>query len=420
MGSGTIAGAFGGVLAWVQGGEPLPAVDTDAEVTILIIYASLTLGLSFLCSLLEASLFSVSIATLKERSASGRGVRWLLDLKSHRLDDAISAILTLNTISNTLGATLAGAQMRKIANDMWVGVFSGVLTFLILTFSEIIPKTVGATYARGLAGFVGYALRILTVAMTPVLFFTRALTRLLTRGKTSGISRGELEAIIDMAVTTGELHGHESLLYRNILRFDKVQIGDVMTPRTVCYTLPQTTTVEEFLAEPDAAVYSRIPIYGEDRDDVTGYIYQRDILRAAALGADRLAPISDYLREIGYLPEVASLRKALDELAQGRESIVMVADEHGGTCGLVTLEDVLETILGVEIVDEVDEIADLRQRAKQIRERRLARLRERRQLRSGAEHGDHAEHGEHAEHSEQTEAGNPAEDGAADADSPKS
>ncbi len=392
---GILAGGFlaaGGIPGFVPLAElplaefPLAMVDPlDAEWTLLIVYATVTLGLSFLCSLLEAALLSVPLATLTDRRDTGRGVRWLYELKTHRIDDAISAILTLNTISNTLGATLAGAQMRKIADDFWVGVFSGVLTFMILTFSEIIPKTLGATYSRSLVGFVGYCLKGMTAVMAPVLFFTRALTGLLTRGEKHGISRGELEALIDMAATTGELRRHEKDLYRNILNFDKVQIGDVMTPRTVCYMLPAETTVEEFLADPEGGAYTRIPLYVGNRDHVTGYLFQRDVLRAVAVDGNRTATLGEFAREVRYLPEIGTLRKALDAFVGAREPIAMVADEHGGTCGLLTMEDIVETILGIEIVDEVDQVEDLRERAKQLRERRLGRMRDQRQLRPEGE-----------------------------------
>ncbi len=374
-----------------QGG--ILAEDVDpGQISLLVLYVSATLGISFLCSLLEATLLSVSLASLSERKESGRGVRWLYELKSSRIDDAISAILTLNTISNTLGATLAGAQAHKITDDFWVGVFSGVLTFLILTLSEIIPKTLGATYARSLAGFVGYSLKTMTVTMAPVLFFTRALTGLLTRGEASGISRGELEAIIDMAATTGELRRHEKALYLNILRLDEIQLGDVMTPRTVTYMLPAETTIEEFLSDPQGKSHTRIPLYEDNRDNVIGYIFQRDVLRAVTEGCTRNAPLSEYSREVKYLPEIGSLRKALNELVNGKDSLVMVADEHGGTCGLVTVEDIFETILGIEIVDEVDQVADLRDRAKWVRDRRLARIEDGLQLRLplSPEEGDDA------------------------------
>ena len=184
-----------------------------------------------------------------------------------------------------------------------------------------------------------------------------------------------------MAATTGELHGHEKALYQNILRLDEIHIGDVMTPRTVLYSLPADTTIAEFLADPEGHVYSRVPLYEGDRDHVVGYLFQRDALRAISEGHSREAPLSEFSRDVRYLPEVASLRKALDELAHGRESLAMVADEHGGTCGLVTVEDIFETILGIEIVDEVDQVADLRARAKSYRDRRLSRLQSRRQLR---------------------------------------
>ncbi|MFQ5654850.1 MAG: hemolysin family protein [Planctomycetota bacterium] len=352
--------------------------------TLLVIYVALTLGVSFLCSLLEAALLSVPVSSLTERKESGgRGIAALLDFKQRRIDDALSAILTLNTVSNTLGATLAGAQVRKLTDDFWVGVFSGGLTFLILTLSEIIPKTLGTVYARSLAGFVGWTLHILTRIMAPALVLTRALTRMLTRGRQRRISRGELEAIIAMAGREGALSRDESALYANVLRFDEIRVEDVLTPRTVAVMFPAGATIGELLEDPRVEAFSRIPLYEGSPDQVVGYLLMREVLHAVTKGTDVATPLSRFLRETWFIPEVVSLRAALRQFLEHREPLAMVADEHGGLSGLVTLEDVMETILGVEIVDESDRVADLRQAAMKMRQQRLERMEEQHLLRPG-------------------------------------
>lgn len=357
--------------------------------TLLVITVSLTLSVSFLCSLLEAALLSVPVASLAERRGKSRGILWLHQLKSDRLEDALSAILTLNTISNTLGATIAGAQVHSLLDDVWIGIFSGCLTLAILTCSEIIPKTLGAVHCKALAEFVGWSLKILTILMAPFLLLTRVLTRLVGRGTSDTISRGEVAAVIEMAGTQGTLASHESALYGNILRFDKILVGDVMTPRTVTYSLPADSPYSRLLHEEGkGSVPSRIPIYRGSRDDVVGYVLLREVQRAAIEGADLETPLETLSRDVRFIPELATLRKALGDLTAGKDPIAIVADEHGGVCGLVTMEDLVETILGVEIVDENDEVADLRNVAKEIRDRRLDRLREKRQFHPEEGEGD--------------------------------
>jgi len=351
--------------------------------TLLLAFAAFTILVSFLCSLLEAALLSTPSAALRadSREKSRLGIRLLLDLKARRIDDALSAILIVNTVANTLGAVMVGAQARSWATvalpesvDLVAGVVAAVLTLMILTCSEIVPKTLGAVYARQLAPFVGVSIHGFTVVMTPVLFATRALTGLLTRGERTGMTRGELTALIHMATEQGVLKGHESQLYRNLLRFDEVRVADVMTPRTVATMLPVDLTIEEFLATPGTSTCSRIPVYGDDRDDVKGYVLYKEILRAAVDGCDRTLKLEEYLREGWFLPELVTVGAALREFQNRREPVAVVTDEHGGVSGLVTLEDLVETVLGVEILDESDVVPDLRKVAEQIRDERLAEL----------------------------------------------
>ena len=358
--------------------------ETGTALALLVLFVVFALGVSFLCSLLEATLLSAGMASLSEQRAAGnRGAGWLLDLKRTRIDDAISAILILNTLANTLGATMAGAQAARVFGSAWIGLFSGVLTLLILVISEIIPKTLGAVYARSLSGIVGWALLFLTRLMTPALVLSRVLTRLLTRGKKTGFSRGELAAVIDTAAKEGALTRDESSLLSNLLRSREIQIEDVMTPRTVTFMMPVDKTVEDLLSEPEAEAFSRIPLYRDDPDNVVGYVLQRDVMKAVVTGCERSRRLDAFMREIWFIPEVISVGQALQQFLKRREPLAMATDEHGAIAGLVTLEDLTETLLGTEIVDELDRIVDLRQEAMELRDRRLERLRQKRELVSG-------------------------------------
>ncbi|HKQ60470.1 MAG TPA: hemolysin family protein [Candidatus Polarisedimenticolaceae bacterium] len=343
---------------------------------LLGIYIALSLIGSFFCSLLEAALLSARNATLAEQRKKGsHGAGLLLDIKQHRLDDALSAVLILNTVANTLGASLAGARAAQVFGDAWVGVFSGAITFVILVAAEITPKTLGSAYSRPLAPLVGWSLHLLTRAMRPVLVLSRVLTRILRRGHRSQLSRGELEAVLTTARSEGTISAEESRIFANLLRFNEVKVEDVMTPRTVAIMLPLGATAADLLADPDADTVSRVPLYREHRDDVAGYVLQRDVLRGLVGGAEHGTPLEQFLRPISYIPELATVGAALRQMLERREPIAMVTDEHGGLAGLVTLEDLTETILGVEIVDEKDRVADMRQVAIQLRDKRLERMR---------------------------------------------
>lgn len=343
---------------------------------LLLVYVSFALGISFLCSLFEATLLSARLTTLSEQaSAGGRGASHLFELKRHRVGDAISAILILNTSANTLGATLAGAQAAQYFGSAWVGIFSGVLTLLILVISEIVPKTLGAVYSRSLSGAVGWSLLVLTRAMAPALVLSRVLTRLLTRQRKTPYSRGELAAVIDTAARDGALSQDESALFSNLLRFNEIQVEDVMTPRTVVFMMPVEATIADLLAEPDSDPFSRIPLYRNEPDNVVGYVLLRDVMKALTGGCDRDRPLESFMRPIWFVPEMISLGAALQQFLKKSEPLAMVTDEHGGLAGLVTLEDLTETMLGTEIVDEFDRVVDLRKVALNLRDRRLAHIR---------------------------------------------
>lgn len=348
---------------------------------LLILFVGIALGVSFVCSLLEATLLSTKNAVLMRQSEEGlRGAGLLLALKRGHIDDAISAILILNTVSNTLGATMAGAQAAAVFGSRWVGLFSGVLTLGILVLSEIIPKTLGAVYPRQLGPTVGWILHGLTRAMLPLLLISRALTRWLSRGRETGISRDEIAAAISVATSQGEIDEEESLLLGNLLELHRVCVHDVMTPRTVVFTMPVESTIDDVLRRREAEVFSRIPLYKDDPDEIVGYVLKLDLLNALSAGESRTAPLARFVRQIDFVPELATIRQALPQVTQGRDPIAMVTDEHGAITGLITLEDLTETLLGIEIVDESDRIADMRELAAVIRDRRLERMRRKRQL----------------------------------------
>jgi len=355
----------------------------------LVVSVAVAVSVSFLCSMMEAALLSVRMATLTDRARAGSaGAALLLDLKRRRIDDAISAILILNTLANTLGAVFAGSAAAHVFGAEWVFWFSVGLTFTVLVGSEIVPKTLGTVYAARLAPFVGYALRSLTALLWPVLLLSGALTRLLTRkAPPTHFSRGELVAVIETATREGALTREEYAVFENLLRLREIRIEDVMTPRTVVSMLPAGATVADLLDRPDSETFSRIPLYEDGPDDIRGYVLVRDVLGQAARGAARDRPLRTFLRDVTFIPELVTVDIALKRMLERREPLAMVTDEHGGIAGLVTLEDLTETVLGVEIVDESDRVDDLRRVALDLRDRRLERMRRKREMAEVVEDG---------------------------------
>ena len=339
---------------------------------LLLLYVGIALGTSFLCSLLEAGLLSIRDSQLAAKANDGHpGAKRLLHIKQERIDDAISAILTLNTIAHTIGATLAGAQAAVVFGEVWVGVFSGVLTLLVLVVTEIIPKTIGATYAGQLVGFVARVTSALMVGLAPILFLTRWITRLLAPPHQPSITAMEISALVGMAASQGTVKQEHQRLFDNVLALDEVRVSDVMTPYTVTAMLPAAATLRDFIDAGSERDFSRIPLFGASRDDVVGYVIQRHVLETIVSGAEMDTPLSQYSRQAWFVPETAKITDTLRQFVGRHEHMAMVVDEHGGLAGVVTLEDVIETTLGVEIVDETDPTKDMRALAAEIRDKRL-------------------------------------------------
>lgn len=346
------------------------------DAMLLAVYVGGALGISFLCSILEATLLSSRESELSSRAEHGNsGAARLLALKRDRLEDAIGAILTLNTIAHTIGAALGGAQAAVVFGDPWVGVFSAVLTLLVLVFTEIIPKTLGTVHAARLAGFVGSTITLLTRLLAPILFVTRALTRIFESKHEQEMTRGELAAVVAMATRQGTIKTSESQVMDNVLSLEEVKVSDVMTPRTVVQMLPETASIADLAGDPEARHFSRLPLYRQTRDEVVGYVMQREAFGALANGQSPETGLIEFKRDAWVLPNSTSLAEALREFLRRREHLALVVDEFAAVVGLVTLEDVMETVLGAEIVDESDRVRDMRKLALKLRDERLGRLR---------------------------------------------
>jgi CBS domain containing-hemolysin-like protein len=352
----------------------IPIAIVPPSLTLLYIYVGVALGLSFLCSLLEAALLSAGNNELKARADAGQGgAARLLRIKETRLDDAISAILTLNTVAHTIGATMAGAEAAKAFGDAWVGVFSGVLTLAVLLGTEIIPKTLGAVHALRLAGFASFCIEVLIRLLGPIIHVTGFITKLLNKGEKPSVTRAEIAALLATAAGQGTLHKDQKRFFDNVLELDKIVVEDVMTPRTVAQMLPLDADCGALLdASAGGKAFSRVPLFKESRDHVVGYVVTRDVLDALARGGSPKLPLKDFQRPTWFLDEEVSIGAALQEFLRRREHMAMVRGDFGSVVGLVTLEDLVETLLGMEIVDESDNTADMRLLAKKIRDARIA------------------------------------------------
>lgn len=332
---------------------------------LLIFYVVLALGVSFLCSIMEAVLLSVSPSYVAGRVEEGGSYGHALAEMKKDVDRPLAAILSLNTIAHTVGAAGAGAQAAAVFGNAYLGAASAVLTFLILVVSEIIPKTLGALYWRGLAPFVVRILRPTIWLMWPLVKLAQGLTWLMSRGKIEGtVRRDEFPALADVGVQEGVLHEDESRIMRSLLRFGELTVSDVMTPRTVVFALDENQSVDEVLqAHPDIS-FSRIPVFDTAIDTVTGHVLRYDMLHAAVQkeGETRLA---DLKRPIKSVRSDVALRELLEMLTRERSHMAIVVGEYGGLQGVVTLEDALETLIGLEIMDEADTVQDMRQLARQ-------------------------------------------------------
>ncbi len=334
----------------------------SGSLTLLVVYIALAIGVSFLCSIMEAVLLSVSPAYIGALESTKPSVAQRLRELKTDVDRPLAAILTLNTVAHTIGAAGAGAEAAAYFGSGAIGIFSAILTLGILVLSEIIPKTLGAVYWRGLAPIVSRMLKPLIYALYPLVIMSQWFSSFLTRGKKEGdVSREELAALADIGAEEGVFQDQEAHLFKSLLRFESLRASDVMTPRTVLVAFPETAPVSELVTA--KRPFSRYPVYSKNRDDVTGYVLLSDALAQVADDTPN-TPLADIRRDIVALPENQSLLEVFERLVDGREHIALVVDEYGGTSGIVTMEDVIETLLGLEITDETDRDEDMQSLAR--------------------------------------------------------
>lgn len=341
---------------------------------LLITYVLVAIGFSFMCSILEAVLLSVNTAYIalleKKHRSSGRLLRKLKD----DVGKPLAAILTLNTIAHTVGAAGAGAQAAAVFGSNYVGIISAVLTFLILVFSEIIPKTLGAHFWRQLAPMSAYTLKYMVILLYPFVKMAELLTNRFTSKPTmSGLSREEFAAMADLSSAQGQLDQQETSVLKNLLLLRKTRVKDAMTPRTVMFSLSETLNVEAYFHKYDQEPFSRIPIYRGERENITGYVLRSDLLLAQARGNGD-CPLSNYRHNISGILDTLPLNQALNKLLETRSHIMLVTSEYGSIQGVITMEDAIETILGLEIVDEKDKNIDMQREARRLWKKRVKQI----------------------------------------------
>jgi len=344
------------VLAPAEGGG-------SGSLTLLIVYVSLAIGVSFLCSIMEAVLLSVTPAYIGALGEDKPSVAARLRELKDDVDRPLAAILTLNTVAHTIGAAGAGAEAASYFGNSAIGVFSAVLTLGILVLSEIIPKTLGAVYWRGLAPLVSRLLKPLIFGLYPLVLMSQWFAKLLTRGEKKGdVSREELAALADIGAREGVFNQRETELFKSLLRFESLRASDVMTPRTVVVAFAEIVSAQKLMEAKQP--FSRYPVFSNDQDDITGYVLLSDALTKVAGGAPE-TPLAALRRDMAVVNTNQSLLEIFELFVDDGEQIARVIDEYGGTAGVVTMEDVIETLLGLEITDENDTTEDMQALARE-------------------------------------------------------
>ncbi|MCL7753899.1 CNNM domain-containing protein [Polaribacter sp. Z022] len=361
--------------------------------TLLIVFATISIFFSFLCSILEAVLLSITPTFINLKKSEGASFATELESLKKDVDKPLIAILTINTIAHTVGAILVGVQAKvayaemygsaaktffgvSITEDVMVGVVSTIMTILILVASEIIPKTIGATYWKQLASFTSTALKVMIFPLkwTGILWLLQLTTKLIGgKGHGSVLSREGFLVMTEMAEKDGVFKKNESKVIKNLLGFKEIKVKNVMTPRTVLKTADEQQSIQSFYDDHKTLRYSRIPVFAENPDSISGYFLKDNLLEAIinGKGNETLATIK---RDIIITNRDISIANLFDKLIKEKEHIALVVDEYGSVSGLVSQEDVIETLLGLEIMDESDNIADLQSYARKSWESRAKRM----------------------------------------------
>jgi CBS domain containing-hemolysin-like protein len=333
----------------------------------LVVAVAAAIVISGACSLCEAVLYSVPFrhieGLVQKRKRSGRIFK---DLREN-VERPIAAILTLNTIANTAGAAFAGVAATAVFGSESLGYFSASFTLAILILSEVVPKTAGVVYCKSLVPLVSFPLKGLVTLMTPLIWLIGGITRLIYKNKPQeSVSPDELKVLTQLGLRTGSIKEHQGNIIENVLSLDSKTVKDVMTPRTVVFSLCEHLSLKEAARSWDKWEHSRFPVFDKDREDIVGIVLTRDLFTTLARGEGDI-PLTNLMRPVRFVVETARLSNVLLEFIGSRQHLFVVIDEYGGLSGIITLEDILEEILGREIVDESDVVADKRELARQRR-----------------------------------------------------
>ncbi|MDE0836085.1 MAG: CNNM domain-containing protein [Akkermansiaceae bacterium] len=336
---------------------------------LLVTYILIALIFSFLCSLLEASLLTLTPTTVSRAVQDKKP--WGLKMQRLKgdIDRPLSAILTLNTIAHTMGAAGAGAQWAKLTGNQWEAAFAACLTVAILIVTEIIPKTIGARFAAPLAPFTSSFLIFLITALKPLVLASKSITGMIaTKEEEPDASehRDELLAMARIGEESGSIRARESQFVHNLIQLNAMKVSDIMTPRPVVFSLPQSTPLADFAALIEDKPFTRIPLYDKGSDDFSGFAIRGDALLAHLKDHYDTGTLADVLKPIAITAEYTPVDALFQRFIAERHQIMLVTNEFGTTIGLVTLEDIIETIFGIEIVDETDKHADLQQHARNL------------------------------------------------------
>lgn len=330
---------------------------------LIFLYLFGALGISFLCSILEAVLLSTPMSYISMKEEEGNKTASLLKKYKTDIDGPVAAILSLNTIAHTIGAAGVGAEAGKVFGEEYFGVISAILTILILVFSEIIPKTIGANSWRALAMPSTKIIKILMIITYPLVKLSEYISKIFSRNEQATVSREEVSAMVNVGVEEGVFQAQEKKIIQNFIMLDSVTAEEIMTPNLVVESVPETMTLKAFYSNKELS-HSRIPVYKDNKDYITGYVLRATVLEK--LAEDKFdVKLSEIMRPMLSFGEEESVSDIWEKMIENKEHISVITDDYGCMRGLVTMEDVIETMLGVEIVDEYDKTEDMQELARE-------------------------------------------------------
>ncbi len=334
---------------------------------LLILYFLIAVIISFICSILEASLLSITPTYLAGKVNEGKTFAKSLQKFKEKIDTPLAAILTINTFANTVGAVGVGVQAQKLWGNEYLSITSGILTISILIFAEIIPKTMGVNYWKNLAPVIPYFLKgMIYSPFYPIIAFAKFITKSLKKDQTQDVlSRSEFHAMAEISVKEGIFKKEESKILLNLMVFNKIEVKSILTPRTVVFAVEENITVKEFIENNDKIIFSRIPVFQKDIENITGYVLKDDIMQYMIDKKENNKLLS-LRREIKVVNEQMPIIRFFYKLIEEKEHIAMVVGEYGEMVGIVTMEDIIETLLGTEIMDESDNVEDMQELAKKV------------------------------------------------------